>query len=31
MKGNSKDFFNAKRQDLSTQQATLKTNVNKKK
>jgi hypothetical protein len=28
MKGKSKDFFNAKRQDLSTQQATLKTNVN---
>jgi hypothetical protein len=26
MKGKSKDFFNAKRQDLSTQQATLKTN-----
>jgi hypothetical protein len=28
MKGKSKDFFNAQRQDLSTQQATLKTNVN---
>jgi hypothetical protein len=28
MKGKSKDFFSAKRQDLSTQQATLETNVN---
>jgi hypothetical protein len=28
IKGKSKDFFSAKRQDLSTQQATLKTNVN---
>jgi hypothetical protein len=28
MKGKLKDFFNAKREDLSTQQATLKTNVN---
>jgi hypothetical protein len=28
MKGKSKDFFNAQRQVLSTQQATLKTNVN---
>jgi hypothetical protein len=28
MEGKSKDFFNAKRQYLSTQQATLKTNVN---
>jgi hypothetical protein len=28
MNGKSKDFFNAKKQDLSTQQATLKTNVN---
>jgi hypothetical protein len=27
-KGKSKDFLNAKRQDLSTQQATLKTNIN---
>jgi hypothetical protein len=28
MEGESKYFFNVKRQDLSTQQATLKTNVN---
>jgi hypothetical protein len=28
MQGKSEDFFNVKRQDLSTQQATLKTNVN---
>jgi hypothetical protein len=27
MKGKSKDFFNAKREDLWTQQATLKTKV----
>jgi hypothetical protein len=27
MKGKSKDFLNAKSQDLSTQQATLKTSV----